>query len=135
MSSKYEDIINLPHHVSTKYPQMPRRNRAAQFAPFAALTGYEEAVQEAARQTEPLRELEEEEKAAINRSLRYIMTHLQEQPVIKAIYFVKDARKSGGSYKSATGAVRAVDEYARHIILTSGQRIAIAALAALQVQA
>lgn len=107
---KYDDIIDLPHHVSTKRPHMSISDRAAQFSPFAALTGFEEAVNETARLTEGYIELEEEQIADINRSLVYLAKHLDEQPEITLTYFLPDNKKAGGSYNTITGIVKTIDQ-------------------------
>ena len=104
----YDDIIHLPHHVSQNHPQMPLRDRAAQFAPFAALTGYEAAVGETARQTTERRELDAQEAAALNRRLTDLAARLKDRPEVTIEYFVPDERKAGGAYVTVTGVVRHV---------------------------
>ncbi len=95
MKTLYDDIIHLPHHVSQNHPQMPLRERAAQFAPFAALTGYEAAVGETARQTTERRELDAQEAAELNRHLTELAARLPERPEVTVEYFVPDDRKAG----------------------------------------
>ena len=112
-SHEYDDIIDLPHHVSRTHPQMSMMNRAAQFSPFAALTGYEEAVEETARLTEERSELDEAEKERLNAKLQVIKEHLQESPQATITYFVRDERKDGGASVSFTGIVRRIDLYRR----------------------
>lgn len=102
----YDDIIHLPHHVSQNHPQMPLRERAAQFAPFAALTGYEAAVGETARQTTERRELDAQEAAELNRRLASLIARLPERPEVTIEYFVPDDRKAGGAYVTVTGRMR-----------------------------
>ena len=117
-SNKYDHIINLPHHISEKRPRMPMIDRAAQFAPFAALTGYDDAVKETGRLTDKETELPEYIKANINDKLRIIMECIDIQPEISITYFVPDSKKSGGAYTTVTGIVKSVDEYERTVILT-----------------
>jgi len=119
----YEDIINLPHHVSKTRPQMSMLDRAAQFSPFAALTGYDAAIKETGRLTDAKIELGEEAKAALDRKQAYLMEMIGEQPEISITYFLPDARKSGGAYVTATGNLKRFDEYERLLILTDGRKI------------
>ena len=108
MNHPYDDIINLPHHVSERHPQMSMYNRAAQFAPFAALTGRDSAITEAARLTEAEEELSESDAEVLNRKLAYLQS-LDEKPTISVTYFVPDDKKEGGSYHTATGIVKSVE--------------------------
>lgn len=108
MKHLYDDIINLPHHVSERHPQMSMYNRAAQFAPFAALTGHNAAITEAARLTEAEQELSESDAEVLNRKLAYLQS-LDEKPTISVTYFVPDDKKEGGSYHTATGIVKSVE--------------------------
>ena len=116
--SKYEDIIDLPHHVSYRHPRMSRIDRAAQFAPFAALTGYGAAVEETARLTEGLTELDETARALLNEKLRMLADFLDSEPQISITYFRPDERKTGGSYVTVSGTIKIVDEYARTVVMT-----------------
>jgi hypothetical protein len=116
--SKYEDIIDLPHHVSYRHPRMSRIDRAAQFAPFAALTGYGAAVEETARLTEGLTELDETARARLNEKLRMLADFLDSEPQISITYFRPDERKTGGSYVTVSGTIKMVDEYARTVVMT-----------------
>jgi len=125
VSGKYDDILNLPHHVSASRPHMPAADRAAQFAPFAALTGYDAAVRETARQTDARLELDECEKEALNDKLRVIDEHLENAPEVTVTYFRPDGRKAGGAYVTVSGAVRKIDGYARVVVLADGGRIPI----------
>lgn len=120
---KYEDIIDLPHHVSTRHPQMPTLDRAAQFSPFAALTGYEEATKETARVTEQRRELDEQEKINLNNRLYILWENRCIQPQAEITYFIPDKRKEGGLYTTVTGAIFKLDEYTRLITLMDGTQI------------
>ena len=113
----YDDIIHLPHHVSQNHPQMPLRDRAAQFAPFAALTGYEAAVGETARQTTERRELDAQEAAALNRRLTDLAARLKDRPEVTIEYFVPDERKAGGAYVTVTGRVRNISVPERLLVM------------------
>lgn len=123
MSAKYEDIINLPHHVSKTRPQMPMSDRAAQFAPFAALTGYDSAIKETGRLTDNRIELDEEALTALSMKLQLLMDAIDEEPEVEITYFKPDERKAGGSYLKITGIVKKLDEYERVLVLISGQKI------------
>lgn len=114
---KYDDIINLPHHVSKKHPQMSLEARAAQFAPFAAVTGHKEEIDEAERVTEEKEDISEEQMKILNKKLSIIMENIAQKPSIKVIYFIPDKKKSGGKYETITGNVKKVDEYKKVIIL------------------
>ena len=121
----YEDIVNLPPHISKKHPQPTMLERAARFAPFAAITGYEEMVLEEARVTEERIELDEGTLAMLNEKLNIIHDSLDSEPVIKITYFEPDKRKSGGAYVSVTGTVKRIDEYERLVIMSDGKKIRI----------
>lgn len=122
---KYKDIINLPHHVSKKYPQMSLEARSAQFAPFAALTGYEEVVKETARLTEDRIELDEELKTILDQKIYLLKKQIKDNPEVAITYFVPDDKKEGGKYKTVTGKVKKIDNFNKSIILTSGEKIEI----------
>lgn len=122
---RYDDIIDLPHHVSKKHPQMSLHDRAAQFSPFAALTGYEDAVGEAARLTDRRQELDEEQEARLEQQLSLLTETVGERPAIEVTYFLPDARKSGGKYVTVRGTLRRIDETEKTLIFTDGRRIAI----------
>ena len=113
----YDDIIRLPHHVSQNHPQMSMHDRAAQFAPFAALTGYESAVGETARLTSERRELDPQEAAELNRRLASLIARLPERPEVTIEYFVPDDRKAGGAYVTMTGVVRHVTVEKRTLVM------------------
>ena len=119
ISHQYDDIIHLPHHVSTKHPQMSMLDRAAQFSPFAALTGYEEAVDETARLTDHKIELSEDQTTAISE----VLAGLKPDDAVNVVYFMKDARKDGGAYLTVAGTVRKVDAYAGILQLADGTAI------------
>ena len=113
---KYEDVINRQHPTSKKHPRMSNMNRAAQFAPFAALTGYEESIEETARLTDRKIELSEEEIAEINEKLNFIQENIKERPEVTITYFQPDERKEGGAYITVTGKVRRIDEVNRVMV-------------------
>ena len=123
MKDLYEDIINRPHHVSKTLPQMSMSDRAAQFAPFAALTGYDSAIKETGRLTNERIELDEEALTALDRKYQLLMEALDEAPEVTITYFQPDERKAGGKYVSATGAVKKVDDFERRITMQDGTRI------------
>ena len=122
----YDDIINHPHHVSTKHPQMPMLNRAAQFAPFAALTGYHAAIEEAARPTQQKPELEEYDYERLNQILTLLMERDDESPTLTISYFRADARKDGGSFEHITAQLKRIDEVNHQLILNNGMSIPLA---------
>jgi len=124
ISHEYDDIINLPHHVSAERPHMPMIDRAAQFKPFAALTGYDAAIVETARLTDAKRELTEEQKEAIGIQLRALRDRLKTDPQVSVTWFVPDSRKAGGAYKTVSGAARRVDEMRGVLEMRSGVAIA-----------
>lgn len=117
---RYDDMINLPHHVSKKHPQMSPLNRAAQFAPFAALTGHGDAIRETARLTDPFIELDEDKKEQLNGRLQFINENLGRKPECEITYFRPDAKKDGGTYVTICGRIKKIDEYAHQIIFTDG---------------
>lgn len=121
----YEDIVNLPPHISKKHPQPTMLERAARFAPFAAITGYEEMVLEEARVTEERVELDEGTLAMLNEKLNIIHDSLDSEPVIQITYFEPDKKKSGGAYISVTGTVKRIDKYERLVIMSDGKKIRI----------
>ena len=123
MSAKYDEIINLPHHVSKTRPQMPMSDRAAQFAPFAALTGYDSAIKETGRLTDEKIEFDEETLTVLDRKYQLLMDALDEAPEIEITYFKPDERKAGGKYVSATGTVKKVDDFERLITMRDGLKI------------
>ena len=122
---KYEDIIHLSRPISRKHPPMSLYDRAAQFSPFAALTGHEAAIVETARLTEAVMELGEDEKEKINEKLQWLLEHPQEERKVTITYFVPDERKAGGSYPSITGIFHKINEYERTIIMKDGRIIPI----------
>lgn len=125
MTSSYDDIIRLPHHVSLKHPHMTTIDRAAQFSPFAALTGYDAAIKETARLTVERVELNEDIKDALSDRLQIIAERIKEHPEITITYFQPDAKKNGGAYATAVSTVQKIDEYDRIVVMTDGTAIPI----------
>ena len=121
----YEDIINLPHPTSPRHPRMSAIARAAQFSPFSALSGYDDAVDETARLTDVRTELDESQKVALDERLQIIREHLKEQSEVSVTYFQPDERKSGGAYLTATGIVKKIDNYERCVVMADGLKIMI----------
>ena len=120
--SKYEQLIDLPHHTSSEHPRMSKEARAAQFAPFAALTGFEALVGETGRVTDIMSELTEDRKAELNYELCRL---IESGHSAEITYFVPDKRKKGGKYLKITGKILRYDEYSRELLLEGGCRIAI----------
>ena len=123
MNGKYDEIMGLPHHVSKTRPQMPMSDRAAQFAPFAALTGYDAAIKETGRLTDERIELDVEALSALDMKYQLLMEALDEAPEVTITYFRPDERKAGGKYVSAVGAVKKIDDFERRITMRDGTRI------------
>lgn len=119
----YDDIILLPHPVSARHPQMPLADRAAQFSPFAALTGHEAAIRETARLTDSLVELEESGMEQLDRQLQLIRDALARQPEVEVTYFRPDERKSGGAYATVRGRVKKIEEYEGRLVFADGTAI------------
>lgn len=119
----YDDIINLPHHVSKSHAQMSVHDRAAQFAPFAALTGYGDAVGETARLTSEKVELDESRKTILDGKLQMLYKYIDEHPEITVTYFKPDKRKTGGKYVSVTGSVKKIDNYRHSVIFKNETEI------------
>ena len=123
--NKYEDIIERPRNVSATRAQMPIGDRAAQFSPFAALTGYDAAVKETERLTEEWIELDEGSKMILNGRLQVLKEHIKEKPFVTVTFFRPDARKAGGEYVTITGNVKKINEYERLIIMDDSMLIPI----------
>ena len=121
----YDDIIDLPHHVSKTHPHMSNHDRAAQFSPFAALTGYDAAIRETQRLTEDKIELDEDEKMVLDAKMQILREHLPEHPRIAVTYFKPDEKKTGGTYITVKGAVKKMDFYQRIMVMEDGTKIAI----------
>ncbi len=123
MKNSYKDIINLPHPDSKTRPRMTIYNRAAQFSPFAALTGYEEAVKETARYTNEKAELSEYQIATLNDKLNIALEKKSSTPLLSITYFKPDIRKQGGEYITLTGVIRKIDEINHSLLLEDGVEI------------
>ena len=114
--SDYKDIINLPHHQSIKRPHISQYDRAAQFSPFAALTGHDAAVKETARLTDERIMLDENEKAIINEKIQMALYLKENKPIVTVTYFQPDTKKDGGSYTIYSGVIVRIDEYEHRIV-------------------
>ena len=125
MTNTYDDIIHLPHHVSTAYPHMTAIDRAAQFSPFAALTGYDDAIKETSRLTIEKVTLDEYMKDVLNSRLQIIAERIKEHPEIIITYFQPDAKKIGGTYITAAGRIKKIDKNKLVIVMTDNTAIPI----------
>ena len=123
LGDNYDDIIHLPHHVSTRHAPMSMLSRAAQFAPFAALTGYDDAVREEGRLTDDWRGQGDAEGEELNRAVAQLRERMGEQPRVKVTFFRPDERKRGGAYSVWSGRVKRIDEHERRLCLTDGHAI------------
>ena len=121
--ANYDDIINLPHHVSASRPQMPMSDRAAQFSPFAALTGYDAAIKETGRLTDAKIELDDEGLNDLNMKFQLLLEHLDDEPEVKITYFKADEKKAGGVYLEAIGIVKKLDDFERLITMQDSAKI------------
>ena len=131
MIDNYDDIKHLTRPQYDDLHPMSMHDRAAQFSPFAALVGYDDAVAETARLTDSKLELTEDEMSELNANLNRLLDRLDEQPEISVTYFVPDEKKSGGKYVEKVGVVRIYDSYANELVFTDGVRIAVADMSAL----
>ena len=125
MTKTYDDIIHLPHHVSTTHPHMAAIDRAAQFSPFAALTGYDAAIKETARLTDKRVELDESMKEALSNNLQMVADRLKEHPEIAITYFQPDGKKNGGAYVTVINTVKKIDVYERIVVMADGKVIPV----------
>ena len=125
ITNPYDDIINLPHHTSRTRPHMSAYDRAAQFSPFAALTGHDAAISETARLTDTRVEMDEYSKADLNQRLCIIQDQMDEQPKVSITYFQPDKKKSGGAYITAAGCVKKIEEYEHAVVMQDDTRIPI----------
>ncbi len=132
MTGPYDDIIHLPHHTSTTRSPMPLQDRAAQFAPFAALTGYDTVISETARLTDYQIELEEDDQIDLDRRLAFLLQHRDAHPLISVTHFVPDSHKAGGTYITTKGHLKKVDEYSRQLVLSGGISIPLEHIAAIE---
>ncbi len=122
---QYDDIINMPHYVSKSRRSMSSIDRAAQFAPFAALTGYDVAIKESERKTDERILISEEDALKIDEKLKIIIREIKNHPLIEIVFFKKDEKKDGGNYIKLTDRVKAIDTYKNQIILASDINISI----------
>ena len=120
---KYYDMLNMPHHVSSTRPHMSMHDRAAQFSPFAALVGYDDAVKETARLTNEKQELTADKIADLNQKIAFLTEHADERPEVTIEYFISDEKKAGGKYVTLSGNFRRIDEYNHNMVFTSGEEI------------
>lgn len=125
MDKNYDDIINLPHYVSKKHPQMSIEARSAQFAPFSALTGYDEAIKETARLTDKRIEIDDGLKIILNNKLQYVLEKIKLKPEIIFTYFVYDDKKIGGKYVEKIGVVKKIDMVEQYVMLIDKTKIPI----------
>jgi len=132
MKEDYSDIINLPHHESRNHPQMPMEARAAQFAPFAALTGYDAVIHETARLTDKQVELEEYDNDRLNRIFSELMDSLEKHPMVTVSYFKPDEHKAGGAYMTVSGKLKKIDTYEQIMKMEDGTVIPIDSIMDLQ---
>lgn len=130
--AKYDDIIGMEHHTSKTRPRMPIRDRAAQFAPFAALTGYDGMIEETARLTDDERLLGDEDTAMLDRKLRVLQACKDSHPYVEITHFVPDQRKSGGRYETAYGYLKEIDNLEEKIILTDKRQISFNKIKAIE---
>lgn len=121
----YEDIINLEHHTSKKHPNMSITDRAAQFSPFAALTGHEEALKETERLTDYKIELEDELKDRLDEKIKIIIDKIEQKPEITITYYIPDEKKSGGKYAEETGCIVKIDSINGNIYMDNGKKIKV----------
>lgn len=129
---KYDVILHLPHHISSVHPPIPGSARAAQFAPFLALTGHDAAVREAARLTAGKVELDENVKEELNRKLQMLQKKTGEHPLVKVTYFIPDPKKQGGSYEHFSGYLKKIEVYSRNLIFMDNKEISIDSLTELE---
>ena len=119
---KYDDMLNMPHHVSNTRPHMSMHDRAAQFSPFAALVGYDDAVKETSRLTNEKQELTADKITDLNQKITFLNEHADERPEITIEYFIPDEKKAGGKYVTLSGNFRRIDEYNHNMVFVSGKR-------------
>ena len=123
MTGPYDDILHLPHPTSKRHPRMPIADRAAQFSPFAALTGHKAAIEETARVTDRRIELDEDAKEQLDQTLQLLLERIDEQPEVTVTWFSPDKKKAGGQYHTATGKLKRIDTQESRLILTDGNQI------------
>ncbi len=123
MTDQYDDIIHLPHYEPKHHPRMPMWNRAAQFAPFAALTGYDAAIEESGRLTDQWVDKGEFAHVQLNRKMEELLSKVSEHPSVTIRYFLPDSHKAGGSYQTFTGTIKRYDDYEKVLVFTDGKTI------------
>ena len=134
MTDPYDDILHLPHPTSKRHPRMPIADRAAQFSPFAALTGHKAAIEETARVTDRRIELDEDAKEQLDQTLQLLMERIDEQPEITVTWFSPDKKKAGGQYHTATGKLKRIDTQESRLILTDGTQIPLEDLLRIRIE-
>ena len=132
MSGKYDDMLRMPHHVSPTRPRLSLHDRAAQFKPFSALTGYEAVIRETGRLTDARAELDEDARAELDWRLQLLSGILSQEPEVTVTYFQPDGKKAGGAYRTVVGAVRKIDEHEEVLVMADGTSIPVADLFALE---
>ena len=125
MNGPYDNIIDLPHPTSKKHPRMSMEERAAQFAPFAALTGFGGVIRETGRLTDRRVELGESDRAELERTLNFLDSQEEEHPAVQVAYFLPDARKEGGAYVTVTGRLKRIDQTKGMLLIQEGTQIPI----------
>ena len=130
---KYDDMLNMPHHVSSTRPHMSMHDRAAQFSPFAALVGYDDAVKETARLTNEKQELTADKIADLNQKIAFLTEHADERPEVTIEYFIPDEKKAGGKYVTLSGTFRRIDEYNHNMVFVSGEEIPLNDIFAIEI--
>lgn len=131
-AERYADLLYLPHHRSPRHPPMPRQNRAAQFAPFAALTGHGAAIAETARLTQPRAALDEGVIAELDARVGQLRARIGTRPAVEITYFVPDERKTGGAYVTVRGRARKIRELEKQIVLEDNTVIPVEQIMALR---
>ena len=134
MTGPYDDILHLPHPTSKRHPRMPIADRAAQFSPFAALTGHKAAIEETARVTDRRIELDEDAKEQLDQTLQLLLERIDEQPEITVTWFSPDKKKAGGQYHTATGKLKRIDSRESRLILTDGAQIPLEDLLRIRIE-
>lgn len=134
MTGPYDDILHLPHPTSKRHPRMPIVDRAAQFSPFAALTGHKAAIEETARVTDRRIELDEDAKEQLDQTLQLLLERIDEQPEITVTWFSPDKKKAGGQYHTATGKLKRIDTQESRLILTDGIQIPLEDLLRIRIE-
>ena len=133
-NEKYQNIIGMSHHISPTRPRMSRLDRAAQFAPFAALVGYDDAIDETARLTDCKLILEQEQIDRIDEKIQYLRDHPEHEPTVTVVYFVPDQRKQGGAYLRVTGRVKKIDAIEKRLVMQDGKKIPMGDIYHIKVQ-